>query len=149
MKKSDSRTVDHQYFIRVSPKRAFEAISESRWLVRWLADTAEIAPRKGGQYTLGWNGGPTHHGRVAEFVRGKRISLAWSWPGVKLTGTRFQLSVQPKGKGSIVAVRHTGFPRKERWVDLYAGAEWGWTYFLMNLKSVLEHGEDLRSQYDG
>ncbi len=144
-----TRTVSHQYFIRAPPARTFEAITDAKWLVRWLADVAELDPRTGGAYRLGWTGGPTHTGTVVAFEPGRHIALAWSWPGVSLEGTVFKLSVDPEGDGSILRLDHEGFPKVEEWTDLYGGAEWGWTYFAMNLKSLLETGRDLRSPHDG
>ena len=144
-----SRAVNHQYFIRSPTKRTFDALTNPKILVKWLADRAELTPRKGGSYLLSWNGGPTHTGTVIEFRPGKSIALSWAWPGVTLQGTVFRLSVTPKGRGSILSVEHTGFPKSDRWADLYGGAEWGWTYFALNLRSVLETGRDFRSKYDG
>jgi uncharacterized protein YndB with AHSA1/START domain len=143
-----TRTLSHQYLIRALPDRAFEAISSAAGLTRWLSDRAEITPRNGGDYTLGWNDGPTHRGKVLEFIPGRRITLSWNWEGVEIEGTRFTLAVEPAEEGTLLKVEHSGFPRDEQWVDLYAGAEWGWTYFAMNLKSVLECGHDLRSRSD-
>jgi uncharacterized protein YndB with AHSA1/START domain len=141
--------VRHQYFIRSPTKEVFKAITESEWLVRWLCDSASIPRRKGGLYSVGWKDGPAHKGEVLDFVPGKRMTLAWSWEGVEVQGTEFKLSVEPKDDGTILKMEHTGFPREEKWTELYGGAEWGWTYFAMNLKSVLETGHDLRSRYDG
>lgn len=149
MPRPETRSVDHQYFIRAAPARTFEAITSPLLLVKWLADTADIDLREGGRYQLGWRGGPTHTGTIAEFVPGKSIALAWEWPGVALRGTLFKLSVEPKDEGSILRVEHSGFPKEEKWTDLYGGAEWGWTYFALNLKSLLETGHDLRSPHDG
>jgi uncharacterized protein YndB with AHSA1/START domain len=143
------RKVDHQYFIRAEPAAVFRALTEPVWLTRWLCDTAEISPQKGGSYRLGWKDGPTHVGKIVEFVPGAQIALAWRWPGVELDGTVFSLVVEPQEGGALLRILHTGFPRREEWVDLYGGAEWGWTYFAMNLKSVLEHGHDLRAKQDG
>ena len=143
------RRIQHQYYIRASPARVGRAITDPVWLTKWLADSASLSPRKGGRYLLGWRGGPTHTGKLASYVRGRRITFEWQWPGIDLKGTRFRLSVRPKGKGTLLTVEHTGFPRQSRWVDLYAGAEWGWAYFAMNLKSVLETGRDLRTRFDG
>jgi uncharacterized protein YndB with AHSA1/START domain len=144
-----TRAVNHQYFIRASPDRTFNALTDPALLVKWFADRAEITPRKGGTYRLSWNGGPTHTGTILGFVPGKSIALSWEWPGVALKGTVFTLSVEPKDDGSLLTVDHSGFPMVEKWTDLYGGAEWGWTYFAMNLKSVLENGHDLRSHHDG
>jgi uncharacterized protein YndB with AHSA1/START domain len=149
MPSDGERSVDHQYFIHAAPDAVFRAITDPKWLVRWLCDVAELAPKKGGAYRLGWTDGPTHTGTVVDYQEGQRVALAWSWPGVTLTGTVLALSVEPKEDGAIFAIKHTGFPRTEVWTDLYGGAEWGWTYFALNLKSVLEKGHDLRAKYDG
>ena len=145
----ETRAVSHQYFVRASPAKLFDALTNPKVLVTWLADRAEFLPRKGGRYLLGWTDGPTHTGEILEYVPGKSVALAWEWPGVTLKGTVFRLSVEPKDDGAMLVVEHTGFPKLEQWTDLYGGAEWGWTYFAVNLKSVLESGHDLRSRYDG
>lgn len=149
MTSKKTRSVSHQYFINESPKEVFKAFTDSKWLVRWLSDNAEITPYKGGRYSIGWKNGPQHFGTILDFVPGKSVTLSWKWEGVDLHGTKFKLSVETKGNGSLLKVEHSGFPLEERWVDLYGGAEWGWTYFAMNLKSAIESGRDLRSKYDG
>ena len=97
---------------------------------------------------MGWKNGPKHSGTILRFVPDKSITLSWEWEGISLQGTNLTLSVEPKGKGSLLKFEHSGFPIQDKWLDLYAGAEWGWTYFAMNLKSFLETGNDLRSKYD-
>ena len=143
------RSVDHQYFIRAAPDAVFRALADPDRMTRWLCDRAEVSPRKGGRYLLAWNDGPTHTGSIIEYRRGRRISFAWTWPGVTLQGTVLAFSVRAKDDGTLLRVEHRGFPRLERWTELYGGAEWGWTYFALNLKSVLETGHDLRSRHDG
>jgi uncharacterized protein YndB with AHSA1/START domain len=145
----NERSVNHQYLIRAKPAVVFRAITEPDGLTRWLCDRAELSPKKGGPYLLAWKDGPTHRGTIIDFRAGQRIALAWRWPGVELHGTVLSFSVQARGGGTVVTVDHSGFPRLEQWTDLYGGAEWGWTYFLLNLKSVLESGHDLRSRLDG
>jgi uncharacterized protein YndB with AHSA1/START domain len=149
MSAATTRAVSHQYFIRASPGAVFRALSDPAWLTRWLCDRADLTPEAGARYALGWTDGPTHTGVVAEFVPGRRIALGWSWPGVELQGTVLSFSVEPKDDGTLLQVEHVGFPTLERWTELYGGAEWGWTYFAMNLKALLETGRDLRSRYDG
>jgi uncharacterized protein YndB with AHSA1/START domain len=143
------RAVDHQYRIRAPPDVVFRAITDPNWLTRWLCDTAKLTPRKGGSYTLGWKDGPTHRGVLVDFEPGRRIAFAWAWPGVALAGTVLSFSVELADGGALLRVHHSGFPRREAWTDLYGGAEWGWAYFAMNLKSVLEQGRDLRAPEDG
>ncbi len=84
-----------------------------------------------------------------QFVRGRQLVLTWQWPGLEKLGvTRLKLSVEPHSGGTILRFTHSGFRRGSAWTDLYEGAIRGWTYFMMNLKSVLENGHDLRSPYD-
>ncbi len=149
MPSANTRAVSHRYFIRASPERTFDALTNPVLLVKWLSDKAVLSPQKGGDYLLGWKDGPTHTGKILEYDPGRLIALAWEWPGVALRGTVFRLMVEPKDDGSLLTVEHEGFPKLEEWTDLYGGAEWGWTYFALNLKSVLETGHDLRSTYDG
>ncbi|HUZ79382.1 MAG TPA: SRPBCC domain-containing protein [Thermoplasmata archaeon] len=143
------RTIQLQIFTRVSPKSAFKAISDPELLKRWLLDGATLSLRRGGRYSFTWDSGPTHTGKVLEFVPEKQITLTWQWPGQEdMLVTRLKLEIEPKNAGTVVKLTHSGFPKQERWVDLYGGSIQGWMYFLMNLKSVLDHGQDLRSQYD-
>ncbi len=148
MAQGKPRTVDHQFYINASPEKVFRAFTEPRQLVRWLSEEAEVERRKGGAYRLIFAGGWLHEGSVVGYSPGRSITLAWSWPGVPVTGTRLKMSVKPKGSGTIFRMVHTGFPPAKEWVDLYGGAEWGWTYYGLNLKSVLESGHDLRSAED-
>jgi uncharacterized protein YndB with AHSA1/START domain len=149
MPRPKSRTIRLQTYTHVTPRKAFRWVSDPDRLTRWMMDRASLSPRKGGSYAFTWEGGPTHTGKVLEYVRGKRLTLTWQWPGMeKALVTKLKISVAPRGKGSIVKFEHSGFPRQERWVELYGGAIQGWTYFLTNLKSVLDHGHDLRSPYD-
>jgi len=66
----------------------------------------------------------------------------------KLGVTKLTLAVRPKEHATVLTFKHTGFGDRGPWVDVYEGAIRGWTYFMMNLKSVLENGHDLRSPYD-
>jgi uncharacterized protein YndB with AHSA1/START domain len=149
MAPAKTRTIRLRAFIHASPTKVFKAVSEPELLSRWLLDHATISPRKGGRFTFTWEDGPTHTGTVLQFVPGRRIALSWQWPGMEdLLVTKLAFSVEPKNRGTVLTLTHSGFPEQKRWVDLYGGAIQGWTYFLMNLKSFLDHGADLRSPYD-
>lgn len=149
MTKGTSRTLRLPIFIDRSPKKVFKAISRPEILAGWFADRATLSPRKGGRYALTWEGGPTHTGRVLEFVRGKRLTLTWQWPGQEALGvTKLRMSLKPKEGGTVLTFTHSGFQKGGEWAELYEVSIRGWTYFMMNLKSVLENGKDLRSPYD-
>jgi uncharacterized protein YndB with AHSA1/START domain len=149
MPRKGTRTLRLPIFIHASPKRTFKWVSDGDRLTRWFADSAALSGRKGGNYRLGWEGGPTHTGKVLEFERGKRLTLSWQWPGKEHLGvTKLKLTLEPKEDGTVLRFIHSGFQRSPEWNELYEGAIRGWTYFMMNLKSVLESDRDLRSPYD-
>jgi Activator of Hsp90 ATPase homolog 1-like protein len=77
------------------------------------------------------------------------FTLSWQWPGREQLGvTKLRLSIEPTEDGVVLIFTHSGFQRSGEWVELYEGAIRGWTYFMMNLKSVLETKHDLRSPCD-
>jgi uncharacterized protein YndB with AHSA1/START domain len=149
MSPSKTRSVDRQFFIRASPRNVFEAISRPRGLASWMVVRADLRAKTAAKYVLEFDGGWRHRGAVKRFRAGRSIALSWAWDGVPVKGTVLTLSVRPKKGGTLLKIVHSGFPRKEKWTDLYGVTEWGWTYYAMNLKSVLETGHDLRSKDDG
>ncbi|MDG6955675.1 MAG: SRPBCC domain-containing protein [Nitrososphaerota archaeon] len=141
--------MSHSFFIRAPPQKVFEALTDPKWLIKWGPDIAKVSRRKGGSYSFGFEGGRwVHSGKILEYVSGASVSYSWEWPGVELLGTKLRFAVRPKKGGALLDVEHSGFPKIGRWTDLYGVTEWGWTYYAMNLKSVLETGYDLRSRDD-
>jgi uncharacterized protein YndB with AHSA1/START domain len=149
MAPAKTRTIRLRAFVPASPTKVFRAVSDPELLSHWLLDRATISLRRGGRYSFTWDDGPTHVGTVLAFIPGRRIALSWQWPGMEdRLRTKLAFSVQRKKHGTVLTLTHSGFPKHGRWVDLYGGAIQGWTYFLMNLKSFLSCGQDLRSPYD-
>jgi uncharacterized protein YndB with AHSA1/START domain len=149
MSPSKTVTVDRHFFIRASPRKVFEAISTSEGLASWMVVRSDLPPKTGAKYELEFDGGWRHRGTVRRFQAGRSIALTWAWDGVPLKGTVLTLSVRSKKGGAMFRLVHEGFPSEKKWTDLYGISEWGWTYYGMNLKSVLETGHDLRSPWDG
>jgi uncharacterized protein YndB with AHSA1/START domain len=149
MSSTQTLKVDRQFFVHASPRKVFEAISTPRGLASWMVVRAELPARTGAPYELEFDGGWRHQGIVQQFHAGRSIALTWAWDGVPLKGTVLTLSVRAKSGGALFRLVHRGIPREKKWMDLYGVTEWGWTYYGMNLKSVLEARHDLRSRWDG
>ncbi len=127
----------------------FRALTVSSELIRWFLRKAQLSPTKVRGYTFWWQGGYTHAGRVLEFVRNRRLSLSWPNSVKYVPGeTRVTFTVRKLGSGTLLRVRHVGYKRSDAWLQLCGGTQSGWAYYLMSLKSVLEHGHDLRSPRD-
>ena len=149
MSSSKTIAVDRRCFVRASPRKVFEAISTPAGLASWMVVRADLPAKTGAKYELEFDGGWRHQGTVRRFQAGRSIALTWAWNGVPLKGTVLTISVRPKKGGALCRFVHQGFPREKKWTDLYGITEWAWTYYGMNLKSVLETGHDLRSRFDG
>jgi uncharacterized protein YndB with AHSA1/START domain len=144
------RSVKQRYFVSVPPEKVFRALTQPSLLRKWFVASAKFSPRTGGNYTFNWGGEMSQSGKVLGYVRDKSLSL--SWPQVQrgkpLGMTRATFKLKAKDNGTLLDVNHTGFKNGTLWNENYSSVCSGWAYFLMNLKSVLQHGRDLRSQQD-
>ncbi len=141
--------IQQTYQFAASPERVFAALTEAGQLVKWFSEKATVTPRKGGGYRLTW-GEYTMRGRVTSIERPKKLVLAWidRFPGGKVFETEAQFSFAKRGKGTLLTLTHRGFKSGKKWVALYGAVQSGWAYYLLNLKSFLDHGVDLRSAHD-
>ena len=143
-------TVEQSFYYAVPPERVYSALTEPDELTRWFADKAEIALKKGGAFRLTWSTGYTMRGKVKSAAPGKKLQVAWvdRFERGKVFETEARFVFTKRGRGTQLTVTHRGFKSGKRWVALYGGIESGWAYYLTNLRSVLEHGIDLRSDRD-
>ena len=143
----EAGTFTGRIYVRAHTARVFEAWATGPGLTRWLLSSAEFrAPgeatgrpdavaRSGDDFRWTWQAaGRTVEGRV----------LAADWPGkLELAfdpGGPCRVSLAAEGDGTVVELAHLGLD------DPAARLDWStaWTFFLTNLKSVLEGGADLR-----
>jgi uncharacterized protein YndB with AHSA1/START domain len=139
------RRIELQIGIRARPDSVFAALTESRNLRRWFADSSKIEPRKGGRYSFRWEGGSHHEGRVLAFEKGKTLILAWPQHGMR-TRAAFHLTAV-KG-GTRLLFRQTGLDRGSIQLPYFLGLYAGWVYYLDNLRALVETGRDLRHPAD-
>ena len=85
-------------------------------------------------------------GKVKEFEMNRSVSFSWSdkLKSGKLARTTVSFKVAKKRQGTSLKLHHTGFEDSEHFAE--CSSRWG--YYLTNMKSVLDHGTDLRSEYD-
>jgi len=143
-------SIEHTFYYAVSPERLFSAFTDPEELAKWFVEKAVIAPRKGSDFRLTWAGGYKMRGRVKNVEPAKKLFLTWvdRFEKGKTFETEARFTFTKKGRGTLLTISHRGFKSGKRWVSLYGGIESGWAYYLLNLRSVLEHGVDLRSEQD-
>jgi uncharacterized protein YndB with AHSA1/START domain len=142
--------IEQAYFLEASVPDVYQALTDPKGLAGWFLAKADMPAQKGEEYQFWWQGGYHHRGVVLERVKNRRLSL--SWPNTyrgETKETRVTFALSKKGRGTLLRLRHTGYPASTGWIDVYGATQSGWAYFLLNLKSVLQTGVDLRSLNDG
>jgi len=109
---------------------------------------AEVDARDGGNYFFNWIGGYSMTGKVKHYDEKKR-AITYSWHDKlpetgEIADTIVSFEVLKKGNGTLLKLDHSGFRDPRHFAECASR----WAYYLTNLKSVLDHGTDLRSEYD-
>jgi uncharacterized protein YndB with AHSA1/START domain len=142
--------VEMSYYYAAPPAEVYAALTEPKRLTTWFAPEARVTLRKGGTYRLRWPGGVSMRGRVKKFEPGRLLVIDWidRLEGGRVFETEARFELERTGRGTLLSITHSGFQKGPRWTALYGGVTFGWTYYLLNLRSVLEHGTDLRDARD-
>ena len=138
------------YILTHPPSRVFAALTDPKILTKWFVAKAAVTPRKGGNFRLGWGKSYSMRGRVLEIEAPRTLRLAWIdvGEGGKVLETEARFDLSKHGRGTKLSVTHRGFKSGKKWVVLHGAIASGWAYYLQNLRSVVDHGIDLRSPSD-
>jgi uncharacterized protein YndB with AHSA1/START domain len=129
--------IEQSFYLEAPPSKVFAALTDSKVLSRWFAVKAKIDQGEGGWFSLTMKNGFVWEGKLS----GCRVNKSVSYPWVEGTAS---FGLAGKGRGTMLRLNHTGFETADALVQSSAG----WSYYLTNLKSVLDHGTDLRSKDD-
>jgi uncharacterized protein YndB with AHSA1/START domain len=142
--------VEQKYLIGAPPAKVFAALTQPRQLARWFVTSAVVDLRAGGDYRLSWAPEVGMKGKVRSFTAPTKLVVDWhdKMPGGKAFDTVARFRLRKRGKATVLTVTHDGFRSGKSWVPLFGAVQSGWAYYLQNLKSVLEHGTDLRTDID-
>lgn len=133
--------------------RVWRYFQDGVGLTSWFSERGTpLEPWVGGRIVIYFAGiGEIASGRVLAYVPGKTFAFRWSNSPLEgkeqLSDVTFEFSeaVDSTGKTlTTVKLIDEGIPDSPIWNEYYAGTHSGWSYYLMNLKSVVETGYDLR-----
>jgi uncharacterized protein YndB with AHSA1/START domain len=131
-----------------TPERVFDAWLSKSW-GEWAGppgvkgEVLQLEPKVGGKYKIVMHrpdgGTLTVSGTYKEITRPSRLVMSWKWEQEE-TDTLITLTLTPKGKGTMLHMRHEGFANRER-RDSHNN---GWTGTLDKLEVYLKNPSGLR-----
>jgi uncharacterized protein YndB with AHSA1/START domain len=139
-------TAEQSYYFKAPQRKVFAALTEPDGLTKWFLSKAKVVPSAGGSYEFDWIGGYHMIGKIKKFEADKAVSFSWhdKIPSGELVETEAAFSLEKSGSGTILKLQHSGFKDPEHFAECSSR----WAYYLTNMKSVLDWGNDLRSEKD-
>ncbi len=127
--------------INASPEKVFRAWTYAPEISKWFTVKTEFEAKKNGRIYFEWLGGDKMNDKVIAITKNRRLVIPFGTKGEKV-----EITVTKDGKGSICTLTQYDMKTttKDK-INMHMGCKQGWTFFLANLKSYLEHGIDLRS----
>jgi uncharacterized protein YndB with AHSA1/START domain len=146
------RTIEQTIQIEASPAAVFRALTEADELSRWWTTRAESDARTGGSFSYTWEfeeqteRNHTREDVYADVTRDEHVRYDWPMP---LGNTVVDFRLAPSDGGTRLVLEHEGWGSDPEWDQTYEMHVGGWQFFLGNLKSWLERGEDRRASEMG
>ncbi len=126
--------------VKASPSKVFKLWADEKEICKWFLSGAKIDLRKGGEYEWTWLPGFTDKGKFLNVRKNSNIRFTFA-------GSICDVSFKKDKRGCLIVLRQYKIPTDERnKVGTYLSCSLGWSFFLANLKSVIEHKADLRER---
>lgn len=133
------RVVDVERRIAAPPDEVFTYLTDPEKYTRWKGQQAELDARPGGLYRVRMGPDAVALGEYVEVEPPGRVVFTWGWEGsgdVPPGSTRVEITLREDGDGTLLRLRHTGFP-SEADADLHRE---GWEMYLGHLVTVAVEG---------
>lgn len=154
--KIQGRMLQKRLGVRAPAAVVFQALTDATELSRWFPTTAESDPRPGGSYRFRFRSAEhpgqshTREGTFLEVLPTKRLSYTWHAPlgGTAAAGetpeTKVEITLSEKGGMTDLVLTHSGFGYGPDWDRSFEAHSESWAFYVLNLRSYLEHGLDSR-----
>jgi uncharacterized protein (TIGR03086 family) len=130
-------TIEKTALLPVTPDEAFALITEPDRLRRWLAVSARVDLRAGGEFRWTLTPVAVLAGTVTEFEPGRRIVFGFAAePSAEPRTDTVTITIEPADGGTLVRLIHEGLPT----VHVEAVTE-GWTHFFERLERAAVTGD--------
>jgi uncharacterized protein YndB with AHSA1/START domain len=132
------RSLEKELFIKATPQRVFQALTEKADLERWFVKKAEVDVRPGGAIRLEWAPDAVEIGTILVLDPPRRLSYTWEALEPSPTTITFELTAE--NDGTRLHLIHTGIGEGEDWDTYYTSINSGWNVHFKNLTAWLETG---------
>jgi uncharacterized protein YndB with AHSA1/START domain len=132
------RSLEKELFIKATPERVFQALTEKEDLERWFVKKAEVDLRPGGAIRLEWAPDAVEIGKILVLEPPHRLS--YTWEALEPSPTTITLELTAENDGTRLRLIHTGIGEGEDWDTYYTSVNSGWSVHLKNLTAWLETG---------
>jgi len=134
--------------IKSPQKVVFKALTQADELMRWFPTRVESDPRPGGKFKFAWefanaNENGSQEGEYVEVVPNKKLSYTWTAESIP---TLVTINLSETNGETTVDLDHSSVQDGADEKKLHEMHANQWGFFLMNLKSYLEAGMDLRKE---
>jgi uncharacterized protein YndB with AHSA1/START domain len=143
MAKTEASLIEARVIVQAPPNIVYVVLTSPADMVGWLANEARCEAHAGSIYELRWNTGYFVHGEVLAAEKAKLLTVLWQAKGAP-AATKVSFALAPRGDGTEVVVRHSGFGRGAKWAPVRDESSKGWVRSLECLKHLIETGVDLR-----
>jgi uncharacterized protein YndB with AHSA1/START domain len=129
------RIVDVERRIAATPDEVFTYLTDPEKYTRWKGERAELDPRPGGLYRVRMGPDAVALGEYVEVEPPSRVVFTWGWEGsadVPPGSTTVEITLREDGDGTLLRLRHTGFPSGAD-ADLHRE---GWEMYVDRLATV-------------
>ncbi len=134
------KLVERELFIDAPPAVVYELLTDPTRFVEWMAPTARLDPKPGGEVTWIHANGDRVVGTFVELVPDRRIVFTFGWDrddvGIPPGSTTVTIDLRPHDGGTHVRLVHSGLAGPM--ADAHRG---GWDNYLARLAAVAT-GED-------
>ncbi len=136
----NQRSVEKDFFIKATPQRVFQALTEKADLERWFAVKAELDLRPGGAISFEWDRarGVYNFGKILELDPPYRLSYTWEAMEPSPVTITFQLNAE--NEGTRLHLLNAGLDEGKDWDHYYTLRNNGWNIHLEHLVAWLETG---------
>jgi uncharacterized protein YndB with AHSA1/START domain len=144
-----ARTIELTETVDAPQETVHRALTDAGELSRWFPSAAESDPRTGGAYSyrFEFEADPSrNHTYAGEYREVSAGRVAYSWQ-TAAGPTEVEFLIGPSGEGTELRLVHSGWDaHTDEGVEEFRQ---GWGFFLGNLKSYVERGEDVRASQMG